>query len=66
MSRGAAQRLFTTADLSEQTAGIECRKDAGVIDEIPGPYKSIDDVMERQNDLAEPVHTLRQVLNVKG
>ena len=66
MSRGAAKRQFTTADLAEQTAGIECRKDAGVIDEIPGAYKPIDDVMERQNDLAEPVHRLSQVLNVKG
>ena len=65
-SRGAAKRKFTTADLSEQTAGIKYRKDAGVIDEIPGAYKSIDDVMERQNDLAEPGHTLRQVLNIKG
>ena len=66
MSRGAAKRQFTTADVVEQTAGIECRKDAGVIDEIPGAYKPIDDVMERQNDLAEPVHRLRQVLNIKG
>ena len=66
MSRGAAKRQFTTADLAEQTVGIECRKDAGVIDEIPGAYKPIDDVMERQNDLAEPVHRLRQVLNIKG
>ena len=66
MSRGAAKRQFTTADLMEQTAGIECRKDPGVIDEIPGAYKPIDDVMKRQNDLAEPVHKLRQVLNIKG
>ena len=66
MSRGAAKRQLTTADLAEQTAGIECRKDAGVIDEIPGAYKPIDDVMERRNDLAEPVHRLSQVLNVKG
>ena len=66
MSRGAAKRQFTTADLAEQTDGIECRKDAGVIDEIPSAYKPIDDVMERQNDLAEPVHKLRQVLNIKG
>ena len=66
MSRGAAKRQFTTANVVDQTAGIECRKDAGVIDEIPGAYKAIDDVMERQNDLAEPVHRLRQVLNVKG
>ena len=66
MSRGAAKRQFTTADLAEQTAGIECRKDAGVIDEIPSAYKPIDDVMDHQNDLAEPVHKLRQVLNIKG
>ena len=66
MSRGAAKRQFTTTDLAEQTAGIECRKDAGVIDEIPGAYKSIDEVMERQTDLAEPVYRLKQVLNVKG
>ena len=66
MSRGAAKRQFTTADVAGQTAGIECRKDAGVIDEIPGAYKAIDDVMERQNDLALAVHKLRQVLNVKG
>ena len=66
MSRGAAKRQFTTADLMEQTAGIECRKDPGVIDEIPGAYKPIDDVMKRQNDLAEPVHKLRQVPNIKG
>ena len=66
MSRAAAKRRFTTPHLAEQTAGIECGKDAGMIDEIPAAYKSIDDVMERQNDLAAPVHTLRQVLNVKG
>ena len=48
------------------TAGIQCRKDAGVIDEIPGAYKSIEEVMERQSDLAELVHRLKQVLNVKG
>ena len=66
MSRGAAKRQFTTADLEEQTAGIECRKDAGVIDEIPSAYKPIDEVMDRQNDLAEPVYKLRQVLNIKG
>ena len=66
MSRRGAKRQFTTADLTEQTAGIECRKDTGVIDEIPSAYKPIDDVMDRQNDLAEPVHKLRQVLNIKG
>ena len=66
MSRGAAKRQFTTVELAEQTAGIECRKDAGVTDEIPGAYKSIDEVMDRQSDLAEPVQRLKQVLNVKG
>ena len=65
MSRGAAKQQFNTAELAEQTAGIECRKDAEVIDEIPGAYKSIDEVMDRQSDLAEPVHRLKQVLNVK-
>ena len=51
---------------AEQTAGIECHKDAGVIDDIPGAYKPIDDVMEHENGLAVPVHRLRQVLNIKG
>ena len=49
-----------------QTEGIECRKDKGVIDEIPGAYKDIDEVMDNQNDLIEVVHTLRQVVCVKG
>lgn len=66
MSRGQAKREFTLADMAEQTAGIECRKDADVIDEIPGAYKSIDKVMEAQRDLVEVVAQLRQVLCVKG
>ena len=66
MSRGEAKRRFTQADLVEQTAGVECRKDSGVIDEIPGAYKSIDAVMAAQSDLVEVVHTLKQVLCVKG
>lgn len=66
MSRGEAKRRFTQDDLIAQTAGIECRKDAGVVDEIPGAYKNIDEVMERQKDLVRPVHKLRQVLCVKG
>lgn len=66
MSRGAAKRAFTHADLLAQTAGIECRKDAGVIDEIPGAYKDIDGVMAAQADLVEPIHTLRQVMCIKG
>ena len=53
-------------DLVSQTAGVECRKDKGVIDEIPGAYKDIDQVMENQIDLVEIVHTLKQVLCVKG
>jgi tRNA-splicing ligase RtcB len=66
MSRGEAGRRFTRDDLVAQTAGVECRKDAGVIDEIPGAYKSIDDVMHAQSDLVETVATLKQVLCIKG
>jgi tRNA-splicing ligase RtcB len=66
MSRGEAKRRFSVADLRAQTEGVECRKDAGVIDEIPGAYKSIDDVMQNQKDLVEIVAALRQVLCVKG
>jgi tRNA-splicing ligase RtcB (3'-phosphate/5'-hydroxy nucleic acid ligase) len=66
MSRGAAKRAFTVADLEAQTAGIECRKDAGVLDEIPGAYKDIDDVMANQDDLVEIVARLKQVMCVKG
>ena len=66
MSRGAAKRQFTVADLEAQTAGVECRKDAGVIDEIPGSYKNIEQVMENQKDLVTIEAELRQVLCVKG
>lgn len=66
MSRSAAKRRFDRADLEAQTAGIECRKDGGVIDEIPAAYKDIDQVMENQRDLVEVAHTLKQVLCVKG
>jgi tRNA-splicing ligase RtcB len=66
MSRGEAKRRFTLEDLVAQTAGVECRKDIGIVDEIPGAYKNIDEVMERQSDLVRPVHKLRQVLCVKG
>lgn len=66
MSRGAAKRLFTEADVRDQTAGVECRKDSGVIDEIPGAYKPIDEVMKAQEDLVDIVATLKQVLCVKG
>jgi tRNA-splicing ligase RtcB len=66
MGRGVAKRTFTVADLEEQTRGVECRKDAGIVDEIPGAYKDIDVVMENQKDLVEIVHTLKAVLCVKG
>lgn len=66
MSRTKARASFTVADLAEQTAGVECRKDAEVIDEIPGAYKPIEDVMANQSDLVEIVATLKQVLCVKG
>ncbi|MCC7684304.1 RtcB family protein [Janthinobacterium sp. FW305-128] len=66
MSRSEAKRCFNRFDLAEQTAGIECRKDGGVIDEIPAAYKNIDAVMAHQSDLVEVVHTLRQVVCIKG
>jgi tRNA-splicing ligase RtcB len=66
MGRKEAVRRFTVDDLKAQTAGVECRKDAAVLDEIPSAYKDIDVVMENQRDLVEVVHTLKQVLCVKG
>lgn len=66
MSRGEAKRRFTLDDHIKATEGIECRKDADVIDETPGAYKDIDAVMAAQADLVDVVHTLRQVLCVKG
>jgi tRNA-splicing ligase RtcB len=66
MSRTEAKKRFTEADVVRQTAGVECRKDAGVIDEIPGAYKDVDEVMANQSDLVDVVHTLRQVVCVKG
>jgi tRNA-splicing ligase RtcB len=66
MSRNAAQKHFSVSDLIEQTHGVVCRKDKGVLDEIPGAYKDIDEVMANQSDLVEVVHTLKQVLCVKG
>ncbi|MFD5327396.1 RtcB family protein [Streptomyces sp. NPDC127092] len=66
MSRNAAKRRFSTRDLEEQTRGVECRKDSGVVDEIPGAYKPIEKVMEQQRDLVEVVAKLRQVICVKG
>ncbi len=66
MSRTAAKKAFTVSDLAKQTEGVVCRKDPGVLDEIPGAYKDIDEVMANQSDLVDVVHTLKQVLCVKG
>jgi tRNA-splicing ligase RtcB len=66
MSRHEAKRRFSLADHAAATAGIECRKDAEVIDETPAAYKSIDAVMAAQAELVDVVHTLRQVVCVKG
>ena len=66
MSRTAAEKQFNVSDLARQTEGVICRKDKGVIDEIPGAYKDIDAVMENQRDLTETLHTLKQVVCVKG
>ncbi len=66
MSRTAAKKRFSREDLERQTAGVECRKDKGVIDEIPGAYKNIDEVMRNQSDLVEVVAELKQVVCVKG
>jgi tRNA-splicing ligase RtcB (3'-phosphate/5'-hydroxy nucleic acid ligase) len=66
MSRGKAKKHFTVADLESQTAGVCCRKDSGVLDEIPGAYKDIDQVMENQKDLVEVVAELKQVMCIKG
>jgi tRNA-splicing ligase RtcB (3'-phosphate/5'-hydroxy nucleic acid ligase) len=66
MSRGAAKRTFTVADLQAQTEGVECRKDEGVLDEIPGSYKDLEQVMAQQTDLVDVVHRLRTQVCVKG
>ncbi|GAA4929551.1 RtcB family protein [Streptomonospora halophila] len=66
MSRNRAKRHFSREDLVAQTAGVECRKDAGVLDEIPGAYKDISAVIDAQTDLVEVVAHLRQVVCVKG
>ncbi len=66
MSRSKAKHLFNQQDLIAQTVGIECRKDKGVVDEIPSAYKDIHQVMANQNDLIDVVHTLKQVLCIKG
>jgi tRNA-splicing ligase RtcB len=66
MSRTEANRRFTVEDHIRATEGVECRKDAGVIDEIPMAYKPIELVMAAQADLVEPIHTLKQILCIKG
>lgn len=66
MSRTAARKKFSAKDLAEQTLGVECRKDTGVVDEIPGAYKDIAEVMRSQADLVEVVAELKQVVCVKG
>jgi tRNA-splicing ligase RtcB len=66
MSRNAAKKRFSAHDLEEQTRGVECRKDSGVVDEIPGAYKPIEKVMEQQQDLVEVVAKLKQIVCVKG
>jgi tRNA-splicing ligase RtcB len=66
MSRNKAKRNFTLEDLIQQTQGVECRKDEGVLDEIPGAYKPIDQVMANQSDLVEVVAILKQLVCVKG
>jgi tRNA-splicing ligase RtcB len=66
MSRNEARRRYTRADLAAQTLGVECRKDDAVVDELPAAYKDVDAVMAAQSDLVEIVHTLKQVLCVKG
>ena len=66
MSRGEAKRRFTKEDLACQTEGVECRKDAGVLDEIPGAYKPIAEVLEKSSDLVEVVAGIKQIVCVKG
>jgi tRNA-splicing ligase RtcB (3'-phosphate/5'-hydroxy nucleic acid ligase) len=66
MSRTEAKKRFTVEDHAKATEGVECRKDTGVLDETPGAYKDIDAVMAAQSDLVDVVHTLKQVLCVKG
>jgi tRNA-splicing ligase RtcB len=66
MSRTMAEKQFTQDDLKKQTEGVICRKDKGVIDEIPGAYKDIDSVMANQADLVDVLHTLKQVVCIKG
>jgi tRNA-splicing ligase RtcB len=66
MSRTKARQTFTMDDMAKQTVGVECRKDMGVIDEIPKAYKNIEEVLENERDLVEPIVELKQVICVKG
>ena len=66
LSRTEAKKRYSAADLRAQTIGVECRKDHNVVDELPAAYKDIDKVMEAQQDLVEIVHTLKQIVCVKG
>ena len=66
MSRTQARKSFTLADLEAQTEGVELNRRKSILDEIPGAYKDIDEVMQNQSDLVEPVHTLKQIICVKG
>ena len=66
MGRKEAKRRYSVKDMVMQTQGVECRKDEEVIDEIPAAYKPIEEVMENQNDLVEIIHTLKQVVCIKG
>lgn len=66
MGRRAAKARFTTAELAEQTEGVLCRRDAGVLDEIPAAYRGIRRVIANQSDLAKPLQVFRQLLCVKG
>ncbi len=66
MSRTKARNIFTEEDLIKQTKGVECRKDKGVIDEIPSAYKDIDEVMNNQEDLVEKIFELKQLICIKG
>jgi tRNA-splicing ligase RtcB len=66
MSRKQAKKEFDLHDISQQTAGVECRKDKGILDEVPGAYKDIEEVVRLQEDLIEVLHELKQVVCVKG
>lgn len=65
MSRSAAKRQFTEDDDEEQTQGVECRKDKGIIDETPAAYNDIDKVMEDQSDTIDVIHTLKKLYALK-